>query len=153
MILFTTIVNALGAGLTAMINNAGVCIELIAACCIAIILALNIKGGPEVFFSFGAFGGEVGGSFLGAFLVASFGIGGAILVFAVMAAPNLADPQIGSSSGGLQYIVEQVTWGPLGKVFLACIVVAVAVCALAVHAAAIRLIFAIARDNALPFGE
>ena len=54
-------------------------------------------------------------------------ISGAILVFAVMSAPNLADPRIGSSSGGLQYIVEQVMWGPLGKVFLTCIVVAVTV--------------------------
>ncbi len=44
-------------------------------------------------------------------------------------------------------------WGPLGKVFLACIVVAVTVCTLAVHTAAIRLSFAMARDNALPFGE
>ncbi|MGP4057019.1 APC family permease [Mycobacterium sp. 4D054] len=86
-------------------------------------------------------------------ILASFVIGGGILVFAVMAAPNLADPQLGESSGGLQYIVEQVMWGPLGKIFLACIVIAVTVCCLAVHTAAIRLTFAMARDNALPFGE
>ena len=86
-------------------------------------------------------------------ILASFVIGGAILVFAVMSAPNLDDPQIGESSGGLQYIVEQVMWGPLGKIFLVCIVVAVTVCTLAVHTAAIRLSFAMARDNALPFGE
>ncbi|MFI6169913.1 APC family permease [Nocardia sp. NPDC051052] len=86
-------------------------------------------------------------------VLASFVIGGAILVFAVMAAPDLDDPQIGSSSGGLQYIVEQVMWGPLGRIFLCCIVIAVTVCSLAVHTAAIRLTFAMARDNALPFGE
>lgn len=86
-------------------------------------------------------------------LLASFVIGGAILVFAVMAAPNLQDEQLGSASGGLQYIVEQVMWGPLGKVFLVCIVIAVIVCSLAVHTAGIRLTFAMARDNALPFGE
>ena len=86
-------------------------------------------------------------------ILASFVIGGAILVFAVMAAPNLHDPQISSGNGGLQYIVEQVMWGPLGKIFLVCIVVAVTVCSLAVHTAAIRLTFAMARDNALPFGE
>lgn len=86
-------------------------------------------------------------------VLASFVIGGAILAFAVMAAPDLADPQIGSSSGGLQYIVEQVMWGPLGTIFLCCIVIAVTVCSLAVHTAAIRLTFAMARDNALPFGE
>ena len=70
-----------------------------------------------------------------------------------MAAPDLEDPQIGESSGGLQYIVEQVMWGPLGTIFLICIVIAVTVCTLAVHTAAIRLTFAMARDNALPFGE
>ena len=43
--------------------------------------------------------------------------------------------------------------GPLGKIFLVCIVIAVTVCSLAVHTAAIRLTFAMARDNALPFGK
>ena len=191
LIVFTTVVNALGVRLMAMINSAGVFIELIAACLIAIILALNVKRGPEVFFSTNGYGAGESGGFLGAFLVASlasayvmygfdtasslgeetleprrtaprailrailasFVIGGSILVFAIMSAPNLQDPAIGSSSGGLQYIVEQVMWGPLGKIFLACIVVAVTVCSLAVHTAAIRLTFAMARDNALPFGE
>src|SRR6266853_4376493 len=174
-----------------MINSAGVFVELIAACLIAIILALNTKRGPEVFFSTNGYGAGKSWGFLGNFLVASlasgyvmygfdtasslgeetleprrtaprailrailasFVIGGAILVFAVMAAPNLNDPRLGSGSGGLQYIVEQVMWGPLGKIFLVCIVVAVTVCSLAVHTAAIRLSFAMARDNALPFGE
>src|SRR5579872_5746251 len=189
LIVFTTVVNALGVRLMAMINSAGVFIELIAACLIALFLALNIRRGPEVFFSVSGYGGGQSFGYLGAFLVASlasgyvmygfdtasslgeetveprrtaprailrailasFVIGGAILVFAVMSAPNLRDPQIGSSSGGLQYIVEQVMWGPLGKLFLICIVIAVTVCSLAVHTAAIRLTFAMARDNALPF--
>jgi urea carboxylase system permease len=191
LIVFTTVINAIGVRWMAMINSAGVFIELIAACLIAIILALNIKRGPEVFFHTNGYGDGKGGGFPGAFLVASlaslyvmygfdtasslgeetleprrtapkailrailasFVIGGAILVFAVMSAPRLDDPMIGSSSGGLQYIVEQVMWGPLGKIFLVCIVVAVTVCSLAVHTAAIRLSFAMARDNALPFGE
>ncbi|MGW4842006.1 APC family permease [Nocardia brasiliensis] len=191
MIVFTTTVNALGVRLMAMINSAGVFVELIAAVLIAIILAANATRGPQVFFSTHGYGAGEAGGYLGAFLVASlasgyvmygfdtasslgeetveprrtapkailravlasFVIGGAILAFAVMAAPDLADPQIGSSSGGLQYIVEQVMWGPLGTIFLCCIVIAVTVCSLAVHTAAIRLTFAMARDNALPFGE
>jgi len=191
LIIFTTLVNALGVRLMAMINSAGVFVELIAACLIAIILGLHTKRGPEVFFSANGYGAGTSGGFLGAFLIASlasgyvmygfdtasslgeetvdprrtsprailrailasFVIGGAILVFAILSAPNLSDPQIASSSGGLQYIVEQVMWGPLGKIFLVCIVIAVTVCALAVHTAAIRLTFAMARDNALPFGE
>jgi amino acid transporter len=86
-------------------------------------------------------------------ILASFVIGGGILAFAVLAAPNLDDPEVGSSSGGLQYIVQQVMGGPLSTIFLVCIVIAVTVCCLAVHTAAIRLTFAMARDNALPFGE
>lgn len=85
-------------------------------------------------------------------ILASFVIGGAILVFAIMAAPDLDDPKLGRPDGSLQYIVETVMWGPLGKIFLVAIVIAVIVCSLAVHTAAIRLMFAMARDNALPFG-
>ncbi|MDT2008663.1 amino acid permease [Rhodococcus opacus] len=191
MIAFTTVVNALGVRLMAMINSAGVFIELIAAVLIAIILAAHATRGPQVFFSTHGYGAGESGGYLGAFLVAtlasgyvmygfdtasslgeetveprrtapkailrailaSFVIGGAILVFAVMAAPDLDDPKIGASDGSLQYIVEQVMWGPLGTIFLVCIVIAVTVCSLAVHTAAIRLTFAMARDNALPFGE
>src|ERR1700754_5007868 len=191
LIVFTTVVNALGVRLMAMINSAGVFIELIAAILIAIILALNIKRGPQIFFSTQGYGAGESYGYLGAFLVASlaslyvmygfdtasslgeetveprrtapkaiarailasFVIGGAIPVFAVMSAADLARPKIGASRRGLQYIVEQVMWGPLGKIFLVCIVVAVTVCTLAVHTAAIRLSFAMARDNALPFGE
>jgi urea carboxylase system permease len=191
LIVFTTVVNALGVRLMATINSAGVFIELIAACLIALFLAFNIRRGPAVFITISGYPGGTGWNWFGAFLVASlasgyvmygfdtasslgeetheprrtaprailrailasFVIGGAILVFAIMAAPDLKDPKIGSGDGGLQYIVEQVMWGPLGRIFLVCIVVAVTVCALAVHTAAIRLTFAMARDNALPFGE
>ncbi|CAN5570904.1 amino acid permease [soil metagenome] len=191
LIAFTTLVNSISVKLMAMINSAGVFIELIAAVLIAFLLAINVNRGPDIFFSTNGYGTDESMGFLGAFLIASlasgyvmygfdtasslgeetveprrtapkaifrailasFVIGGAILVFAVMAAPNLEDPAIGESSGGLQYIVEQVMWGPLGTIFLVCIVIAVTVCTLAVHTAAIRLTFAMARDNALPFGE
>ncbi|MGB6485441.1 MAG: amino acid permease [Steroidobacteraceae bacterium] len=191
LIVFTTVVNALGVRLMTMINSAGVFIELIAACLIALFLAINIRRGPEVFFSAHGYGAGKSWGYLSDFLVASlasgyvmygfdtasslgeetleprrtaprailrailasFVIGGAILAFAIMAAPNLHDPAISSGSGGLQYIVEEVMGGPLGRIFLVCIVVAVTVCSLAVHTAAIRLTFAMARDNALPFGE
>jgi urea carboxylase system permease len=191
MIAITTAINAYGIRLMAMINSAGVFIELIAAVLIAVILAANVTRGPQVFFSTHGYGAGEAGGYLGAFLVASlasgyvmygfdtasslgeetveprrtapkailrailasFVIGGAILVFAIMAAPDLNDPLLGSPEGSLQYIVEQVMWGPLGSIFLMCIVVAVIVCSLAVHTAAIRLTFAMARDNALPFGE
>ncbi len=191
LIAITTLINALGVRLMAMINSAGVVIELTAACLIGAVLLMNMERGPEVFFSTNGFGADAPGGYFGAFLIAalasgyvmygfdtasslgeethdprrtapkailhailaSFVIGGAILVGAVLAAPDLSDPRIGQSSGGLQFIVEQVMWGPFGKIFLMCIVVAVSVCSLAVHTAAIRISFAMARDNALPFGE
>ena len=191
LIVLTTLINALGVRLMAMINSTGVVIELTAACLIGAVLLMNMERGPEVFFSSNGYGADTPGGYMGAFLIAalasgyvmygfdtasslgeethdprhtapkailhavlaSFVIGGAILFGAVLAAPDLSDPRIGQSSGGLQFIVEQVMWGPFGKLFLVCIVVAVSVCSLAVHTAAIRLSFAMARDNALPFGE
>ncbi len=86
-------------------------------------------------------------------LVASFVLGGLILLFAILAAPDLGDEQLGLSSGGLQLIVLQALGSNLGKAFLACVVVAITVCALAVHAATIRIMFAMARDNNLPGGS
>ncbi len=86
-------------------------------------------------------------------VTASFVLGGLILFFGILAAPDLNDPLVGSADGGLQYIVLSVLGGPFGKAFLACIVVAVVVCTLAVHAAAIRMMFAMARDNNLPFSR
>lgn len=191
MIILTTVINALGVRLMAAINSAGVFIELIAAVLIAVLLAVHVNRGPQVFFSTNGYGTGESGGFLGLFLIASlasgyvmygfdtasslgeetveprrtapkailrallasFVIGGAILLFAILAAPDLQDPLLGSPQGSLQYIVESVMWGPLGTIFLVCIVVAVIVCSLAVHTAAIRLTFAMARDNALPFGE
>ncbi len=51
LIAFTTLINALGVKLMSRINSAGVFIELIAAVLIAILLAVNIKRGPDIFFS------------------------------------------------------------------------------------------------------
>ncbi|MCG2623933.1 APC family permease [Arthrobacter sp. I2-34] len=86
-------------------------------------------------------------------VTASFVLGGLILLGGLLAAPDLNDPKIGSADGGLQHIVLSVLGGPFGKAFLVCIVVAVVVCTLAVHAAAIRMMFAMARDNNLPFSR
>ena len=86
-------------------------------------------------------------------LIASFVLGGLILMFAILAAPDLGDERLALGSGGLQLIVLQALGTGLGKVFLACVVLAITVCALAVHAATIRIVFAMARDNNLPGGS
>ncbi|MCP3818806.1 APC family permease [Streptomyces sp. A3M-1-3] len=84
-------------------------------------------------------------------LIASFIIGGLILLFALMAVPDLAAEEL--STGGLQYVVLETLGSTIGEIFLWCVVVAITVCVLAVHAAGIRLMFAMARDNNLPAGS
>jgi urea carboxylase system permease len=84
-------------------------------------------------------------------LIASFIIGGLILLFAMMAVTDITSPEI--STGGLQYIILDVLGQTIGDVFLWSVVIAITVCCLAVHTAAIRMMFAMARDNNLPAGE
>jgi urea carboxylase system permease len=85
--------------------------------------------------------------------LAAAGVGGALLILgALMAAPNLAAEELAKDSGGMPYIVKAVLGGPLGTLFLGAVVVAITSCALAAQAGTIRLMFAMARDNDLPFG-
>ncbi|WP_405690085.1 APC family permease [Streptomyces sp. NBC_01185] len=84
-------------------------------------------------------------------LIASFLIGGLILLFALLAVPDLAAKEL--STGGLQYVVLETLGSTIGEIFLWCVVVAITVCVLAVQAAGIRLMFAMARDNNLPAGS
>jgi urea carboxylase system permease len=86
-------------------------------------------------------------------VTASFLLGGLILLFGLMAVQDLNDPQLSSSTGGLQYVLLQVAGTGLGKAFLVCIMIAITVCCLAVHTATIRMMFAMARDNNLPFSS
>ena len=68
-----------------------------------------------------------------------------------MAVPDLQrqalDPAVCSTSSSRR------SARPSARSFLWCVVIAITVCALAVHAAAIRLMFAMARDNNLPAGS
>jgi urea carboxylase system permease len=189
LIVFTTIINAIGVKLMSRINSAGVAIELVAACLLIIAFAVHITRGPGVVFESQARGADWQLGYLGAFLaaslasayvmygfdtasslgeesidprkntprsilralIASFIIGGLILLFAMMAVGNINAKEI--STGGLQYIVLDTLGGTIGDIFLWCVVIAVTVCNLAVHTAAIRMMFAMARDNNLPAGE
>jgi urea carboxylase system permease len=189
LILFTTIINAIGVKLMARINSAGVFIELIAAVLLIVLLAANITRGPDVLFDTQGTGEGREWGYLGAFLtaslasayvmygfdtasslgeetldprrtapkaimravVASFILGGAILLFAILSVPDINSPEI--AEGGLQYVVLAVLGETMGKVFLICVAIAVTVCCLAVHTATIRMMFAMARDNNLPAGE
>ncbi|WP_420711612.1 APC family permease [Streptomyces sp. NRRL F-4489] len=81
-------------------------------------------------------------------LCASFLIGGLILLFALLSAPDLRDPRL--AADGLQYVVLATLGPAVGQAVLWCVVIAITVCELAVHTAAIRLAFAMARDTNLP---
>ncbi|WP_163505723.1 APC family permease [Fodinicola acaciae] len=189
LIVFTTVVNAIGVKLMARINSTGVFVELIAAVLLVIALAAVITRGPAVVTE--TLGTGVGHSwgYLGAFLVASlassyvmygfdtaaslgeeslnphrnapravlralvasFVLGGLIILFGLMAAKSLNAPQL--KTDGLQFVLTDALGPAIGRAFLVAIAIAITVCVLAVHTAAIRIAFAMARDNCLPAGS
>jgi urea carboxylase system permease len=189
LIVFTTVINALGVKLMARINSTGVFIELIAAVLLIILLGASITRGPDVLFEtqgtgegheWGYFGAFLAASLASAYVmygfdtasslgeetkdprrtaplailravIASFILGGLILLFAILSVSNINSEQIGT--GGLQFVVLDVLGDTVGKVFLGSVAIAITVCCLAVHTATIRMMFAMARDNNLPAGE
>lgn len=84
-------------------------------------------------------------------LIASAVLGGLIILLGLMAIRNLDDPRLGES--GLQFVLGDALGPVVGRLFLVAIFIAITVCVLAVHTAAIRIAFAMARDNALPGGS
>jgi urea carboxylase system permease len=79
--------------------------------------------------------------------------GGLLIVFGILAVSDPTRAELGELSGGLPFLVKDVLGPKLGTFLLIEVVFAVSVCALAVHAGAVRLIFAMARDNNLPFAH
>jgi urea carboxylase system permease len=77
--------------------------------------------------------------------------GGLLLIVALMASPSVSLSTLGV--GGLPYVVTSALGSGLGKVLLADVAIAISVCTLAIQTATIRLTFAMARDNSLPFGH
>ncbi len=83
-------------------------------------------------------------------LTAAATAGGLLILFGILAARDPARPELASIAGGLPLIVKDVLGPMLGTALLVAVVFAVFMCAVAVQAAAVRLIFAMARDNNLP---
>ncbi|MEV4597523.1 amino acid permease [Amycolatopsis sp. NPDC049253] len=78
------------------------------------------------------------------------GLGGlAVVLTALMAAPSLTDGEL--AGHGLPYVITAVFGDTFGRIFLADVAIAVIVCTLTIQTGTIRLIYAMARDNALPF--
>jgi urea carboxylase system permease len=84
-------------------------------------------------------------------LAASFTAGLFVILFALMAVGSITDENIDVE--GLPYIVKSVLGEKLGDLFLLDSALAITVCVLAVHTAAIRIMFSMGRDNNLPFGH
>ncbi|EMY33823.1 amino acid permease [Arthrobacter crystallopoietes BAB-32] len=77
------------------------------------------------------------------------GIFGALLILtAVMSVDDIKDPNI--SAEGLAYVVQSVLGDTLGNMMLVCAAIAVFICAMANQTGAVNMMFAMARDNALP---
>jgi urea carboxylase system permease len=191
LILFSTVINAVGVGLLARINNLGVFSELFGAVLLIVLLAAHALRGPDVVFDtlghgtgqpLGYFGSLCAAAVMASYvmygydtagslaeettdprrkapraivqaLTAAAALGALLLLFSLMAVANLRDEQLGEESGGLPSIVTRALGGTLGKVFLCDVVFAITVCALAVHTGTVRIVFAMARDNNLPFAR
>jgi urea carboxylase system permease len=83
--------------------------------------------------------------------LSAVGLVGALLILgALRAAPDLRDPELGRLGGGMATIIQEALGSGWGSLLLADVVLAIAVCTLTVHASAVRLVFAMARDNGLP---
>jgi len=89
---------------------------------------------------------------LQALLAAGF-TGLLVLLFALMAAPDLGMPELGNIRGGLPMLVKSVLGETMGSLLLCVVIFAIIVCTLAVHSGAVRLMFAMGRDGCLPFSK
>jgi urea carboxylase system permease len=84
-------------------------------------------------------------------ITAAFVVGGLLMLVGMMAVGNIHAKEL--SVSGMPYLLKSTLGDTLGDVFLVCSAIAITVCCLAVQTAAIRMIFAMARDGRLPFGE
>src|SRR5215472_4388753 len=78
------------------------------------------------------------------------GIGGALLLIAaLMAAPSLTDGNL--ATVGMPYVVESVFGVVAGKIMLVDVIIAICVCTLACQTSGSRMMYSMARQQALPF--
>ncbi len=193
LIVASTIINARGIKLLAVINNIGVFTELVGIILLIVLLFLNRERSPidavvhvkyigesksfpdvTIFFaataltaSYVLYGFDTAGTLaeethdprkkapraiLQALLSAGFA-GLLVLLFALMAAPDLRNPNLGTIAGGLPMLAKSVLGETTGRLFLCIVIFAITVCTLAVQSGAVRLMFAMGRDGCLPFSK
>jgi urea carboxylase system permease len=74
-----------------------------------------------------------------------------LIVFGAMAVSSKGEANLGVT--GLAGVTTDVLGSTWGKVFLADVAIAIFVCCLAIHAMSVRILFAMGRDNNLPFAS
>jgi urea carboxylase system permease len=191
LISLSTVINSIGIGFLAKINNAGVFAELVGVILLVVFLAARAVRGPGVVLD--SQGRGVGlpfgylGPFLAAMIMASYVMYGfdtagslaeettnprrtaprailqaisaaavaglLLMLFGMLAVGDIRAAELGKSTGGLPYIVTSTLGDGLGKIFLCDVIFAITVCTLAVHTGTVRVMFAMTRDNQLPFSR
>jgi urea carboxylase system permease len=84
-------------------------------------------------------------------LVVSLAMGIVLVLLALMSAKDLQAPQL--STTGFPYVIQSVLGGTFGDIVLIAIAIAVFGAGTAIMATGVRIIFAMARDGALPFSR
>jgi amino acid transporter len=76
-----------------------------------------------------------------------------LILFGTMAVSDKGYTSGSLGAGGLSFITTDVLGSTWGKVMLGDVAVAIFVCCLAIHAMSVRILFAMARDDNLPFAR
>ncbi|MEV6609815.1 amino acid permease [Kutzneria sp. NPDC051319] len=179
LIVLTTVVNALGVRLMAVINSVGVTCELVGVVVLVLLLFGHAARGPEVVFQSSGVGI---GPFLISALMAAYvmygfdsagelaeetrsprrtaprailralyasGLGGLLLLLGAL----VAAPSLTDgnlATGGLPYVLTSRLGSGLGTLLLIDVAIAIVVCTLAIQTAATRMVFSMSRDGMLP---
>ncbi|MBB5804719.1 urea carboxylase system permease [Saccharothrix ecbatanensis] len=180
LIVCTTVINVAGVRVMARVNDIGVAAELVGVVVLLGGLAWFAVRGPEIVVENtggAATGGLLASALMAAYVLYGFdtaasvseetkdakrrapravlrallvsGVGGLLVVlFALMAAPSLTDGRLGLE--GLPYVITAVFGDVAGRIFLVDVAIAVVICTLTIQTGTVRLLFAMARDGALP---
>ncbi len=182
VLIITTLINSVAVRVMAVVNAVGVTAELIGVTLLIVaFFSTSVRGPGIVLDTSGvtSFGSLLAAGLMAGYVLVGFdsagelaeethnprrttprtilralvfsGIGGGlILISALMASPTLGDDL---SSGGLAYVVTSRLGDVWGRVFLVDVVLAAAVCTLAIQTATTRMIYSMSRDEVLPFSR
>ncbi|WP_329130208.1 amino acid permease [Streptomyces sp. NBC_01476] len=178
LLALTTAVNLLDNRVMSLVNRIGVTAEIVGAVLIVVLLFTHADRTPSVTVHSGGGGAALLiGSFAAAYVMIGFdsagemseetrhprrvaprtilsalttaGVLASLLVLAaLLAAPSLTDGRLGTE--GLSYVLTSRLGDGLGRVLLCDVALAVAVATLAIQTSATRMLFSMARDDALP---